>query len=211
MDAARAAEGGADKGVAAWKDVVAKHPKELAARREYARVLKAAGAWQPLVDAAKDEEAKVATTPHDKAAALRDVAFGYSKLGNENQVITALAAALHLAPDDEAYDQLAAIYENKKRWPDLVKLLGEKRRPRRRQRRARSRSTCRSPTCTSSGSPTRPRRSRRSRRCSSSTPTTTRPAIEHLLAVYEKRRDWEKLIKLKEARSRARPRRARRS
>ena len=26
----------------------------------------------------------------------------------------------------DAYDKLAALYENKKRWPDLVKVLGEK-------------------------------------------------------------------------------------
>jgi hypothetical protein len=65
--------------------------------------LAAAGSWQALVDAAKDEESKVATTAEDKAVALRDVALGYTKLGNENQVIAALAASLAQAPDAAAY------------------------------------------------------------------------------------------------------------
>ena len=57
----------------------------------------------------------------------------------------------------------------------------------------RSRCTCASPTCSWRSSRTRPRRSRRSRRSSSSIPTTP-DALAFLKQMYEKRRDWEKLI-----------------
>ncbi len=64
--------------------------------------------------------------------------------------------------------------------------------------RARSPSCSRSRSSTSTGSRTRPRRSRRSRTSSSSI-ANNEQAVNHLLSVYEKRRDWEKLIKLREA------------
>src|SRR5262249_51470480 len=93
------------------------------------RVLRGAGAWAQLVDALKDEEAKAAQTPAEKAQAFRELAEAYGKLNNENQVIASLNASL--AQDSSGsqlalYDQLAGVYENKKRWPDLVKVLGEK-------------------------------------------------------------------------------------
>jgi tetratricopeptide (TPR) repeat protein len=62
LGAAMAAARGADS-VAAWKDVIGKHPGSVAPRRELARVLRAAGTWQPLVDALKDEDAKAAQSP----------------------------------------------------------------------------------------------------------------------------------------------------
>ena len=197
MATARAAESGADHGTAAWKDVVAKHPKELSARRELSRVLQAAGSWQPLVDALKDEESKVATTAHDKAVALRELALGYGKLNNENQVVAALVGALAQEPSDDVYDQLAAIYEHKKRWPDLVKVLTE-----------------RGERATTDADRTRiylqianlylERFSNQAEAIKAfervlEIDPDNQQAATHLLAVYEKRRDWEKLIRLKEA------------
>ncbi|MEZ4399395.1 MAG: tetratricopeptide repeat protein [Kofleriaceae bacterium] len=195
MDAARAAERGADGGVAAWKDVVANHGDALPARRELARVLAAAGQWQALVDAARDED-KVASAPADKAAALRSLAQGYEQLGNENQVMSTLVALVAVAPSDDAYDQLAALYENKKRWPDLVKLLGE-----------------RAEHATDDGSrialhlqianlyldrfSNQAEAIKAFERVLELEPDNAQ-ATTHLLAVYEKRRDWEKLIKLRE-------------
>ncbi|MBK9030356.1 MAG: hypothetical protein IPL61_03295 [Myxococcales bacterium] len=195
MAAARAAERGADKGVAAWKDVVAKHHAELPPRRELARVLIATGAWQPLVDAAKDEE-KVATEPHDKAVALRDLAHGYAKLNNENQVIAALTASLAHEADDGAYDQLAEIYEHKKRWPDLVKMLNE--------RADRAEGPAQIALHLQIANLYLERFSNQAEAIKAfervlELDADNTEAASHLLAVYEKRRDWEKLIKLREA------------
>ena len=147
-------------------------------RRELARVLRAAASWAQLADALKDEEAKAAATPADKAAVFLELADAYGKLNNDNQVMAALNSAVQADPTlGEAYDRLAALYEAKKRWPDLVKVLQEKADRSRSTAPRRSRSISRSRTCTSSGSRTRPRRSRRSRRSSRSIRTTSKRSI----------------------------------
>jgi len=208
MQAAKAAEGGADRGVLAWKEVVAKHPQAREPRRELVRVLRQAQSWAQLADALKDEEAKVAQSGPDKADILLELADAYGKLNNDNQVMTALSSALAQDPSRlEIYDRLGALYEAKKRWPDLVKILLEKadRVP---------------PEAGAAGEPGgQPSKveiylqvanlylERFSNQAEAikafervlELDPHNQPAIEHLLAVYEKRRDWEKLIKLKEA------------
>src|SRR6185503_11310005 len=83
MEVARKAEAGPDKGVAAWKEVVAKNPSQQAPRRELARVLRKNEAWSQLADALRDEEAKAASSPAAKAAVLRELAEVYGRLNNE--------------------------------------------------------------------------------------------------------------------------------
>jgi len=80
MKAARAAESGADKGIPAWKDLIAKHPQEKAPRRELARVLRANGSWAQLADALKDEEAKASASGPEKADVFLELAEVYGKL-----------------------------------------------------------------------------------------------------------------------------------
>jgi golgin subfamily B member 1 len=129
MEAAAAAEGqGADKGIDAWKKAVAKDPAKRAPRRELARVLRKAERWTPLVDALKDEEAKAAKTPEEKVAVLSELVELYrDRIKNEAQVAATLAAMAGHQPDNLALlDQLAAQYENMKRWPDLVATLNKK-------------------------------------------------------------------------------------
>src|SRR5262249_7085179 len=124
---AKAAEGGADKGVAAWKNVIQQNPTAKEPRRELARVLRANQSWAQLADALKDEEAKATPSNADKATVLLELADAYAKLNNDNQMISALNGAVQQDPSRlEIYDRLAALYESKKRWPDLVKVLGEK-------------------------------------------------------------------------------------
>ncbi|NJM90740.1 MAG: hypothetical protein HC863_00125, partial [Myxococcales bacterium] len=107
--------------------VVAKHPSSSDARRELSRVLRASEAWQQLVDALKDEDSKAANGDAAKAVVYRDLAEAYLKLNNENQAISALQQSLTHDPDQlDLYDQLATIFEGRKRWPDLVKTLSEK-------------------------------------------------------------------------------------
>jgi tetratricopeptide (TPR) repeat protein len=203
MAAARSAEGGADRGVLAWKEVVAKHPQSREARRELVRVLRQAQSWAQLADALKDEDAKLATAGADKAQVLLELAEAYGKLNNDNQVMAALSSALAQDPARlEIYDRLCALYEAKKRWPDLVKVLLEK--------------AERVPLETSGGEPGKvaiylqvanlylERFSNQAEAIKAfervlELDPDNQQAVDHLLAVYEKRRDWEKLIKLKEA------------
>ncbi|HEY0194295.1 MAG TPA: hypothetical protein VGC42_24435, partial [Kofleriaceae bacterium] len=199
MAAARSAEGGADRGVLAWKDVVAKHPQAREPRRELVRVLRAAQSWAQLADALKDEEAKAATSGPDKASVLLELADTYAKLNNDNQVMAALSSAMAQDPSGlEVYDRLGGLYEAKKRWPDLVKILLEK--------------AERVPLEGEAGQPGKvdiylqvanlylERFSNQAEAIKAfervlELDPYNQQAIDHLLAVYEKRRDWEKLIK----------------
>ena len=198
MAFARGTEGGADKGVAAWKDVIGKHATAQAPRRELARILRGNAAWAQLADALKDEEAKAASAGAGKADVLLELADAYAKLNNDNQMISALNGAVQQDPTRlEIYDRLGALYEAKKRWPDLVKVLTEK----------------------AEHSATQDEKvaiflqvanlylERFSNQAEAikafekvlELDANNHQAVDHLLAVYEKRRDWEKLIKLKEA------------
>jgi tetratricopeptide (TPR) repeat protein len=202
MAVAKAAESGGDRGIAAWKDAVAKYPQAREPRRELARVLRAAQSWPQLADALRDEEAKAATSGADKAELLLELADTYAKLNNDNQVMTALSSAMAQDPSRlEIYDRLGALYEAKKRWPDLVKVLLEK--------------AERVPLEAEDGQgkvaiylqvanlylerfSNQAEAIKAFERVLELDPNN-KQAIDHLLAVYEKRRDWEKLIKLKEA------------
>jgi tetratricopeptide (TPR) repeat protein len=198
MNAARAAEGGPDRGVAAWKDLIAKHPQEKAPRRELARVLRASSSWAQLADALKDEEAKASPTGPEKAEVLLELAETYGRLNNDNQVIAALTNASQQDPTRlDVYDRLAAVYEGKKRWPDLVKVLTEKAKH----------------TKGNEGKVAillqvaqlyLDRFSNQAEAIKAfenvlELDQHNEQAVAHLLSVYEKRRDWEKLIKLREA------------
>ena len=161
-----------------WKDVVGKFPTERAPRRELARVLRDGAVVGPARRCAEGRRGQGrADAGADKATVFLELAETYGKLNNDNQVIAALNNAIQHDPTrPDAFDQLVALYETKKRWPDLVKVL--RRRPSARSTATRrSRSTSRSRTSTSSGSRTRPRRSRRSRKSSSSIRTTRRRSI----------------------------------
>jgi tetratricopeptide (TPR) repeat protein len=198
MEAARAAEGGADKGVAAWKAVIAKYATDKAPRRELARVLRANGAWAQLADALKDEDAKATPAGPEKASLLLELADAYSKLNNDNQMISALNGAVQQDPTRlEIYDRLAALYETKKRWPDLVKVLSEK------ADRAETQDQkvaiyLQVANLYLERFSNQAEAIKAFERVLELDPNNGQ-AVEHLLAVYEKRRDWEKLIKLKEA------------
>ncbi|MGE3767423.1 MAG: tetratricopeptide repeat protein, partial [Kofleriaceae bacterium] len=197
MKAAKAAEGGADKGVAAWKNVIAQNPTAKEPRREYARVLRTNGSWAQLADALKDEEAKATTASADKAAVFLELAEAYQKLNNDNQMIAALNSAAKEDPDRlEIYDRLAALYETKKRWPDLVKVLSEK--------AERSNPDEKIAIYLQVANLYLERFSNQAEAIKAfekvlELDPANQQATDHLLAVYEKRRDWEKLIKLKEA------------
>jgi golgin subfamily B member 1 len=198
MEAAKAAERGPDRGVAAWKEIVSKHPNASAPRRELARVLRGAESWQQLVEALKDEDAKAAPSPADKAVIFRDLAEAYGRLNNENQVISALQQSLaHDGSQLELYDQLAGIFENKKRWPDLVKILTEKA-DRTAAASAKSAIYLQIANLYLERFSNQAEAIKAFERVLETDPSDV-VASTQLSALYEKRRDWEKLIGLKQA------------
>ncbi len=128
MEQARAAEAdGPDKAVEAWRGVIARDPRKSAPWRELARVLRQGEKWRPLADVLKEEEQAVQRRAA-KVEALRELADLYrEQLRNEQQVMTTLARIVEVDPKRlEVYDELAANYESKKRWPDLVATLTRK-------------------------------------------------------------------------------------
>src|SRR6185503_17640957 len=191
MKQARATEGGADKGVLAWKDLVAKNPNEKAVRRELARVLKTNASWAQLVDALKDEESKASPSSHEKASVFLELAEAYGKLNNDNQVIAALSSALQQDPQRlEIYDRLGGLYESKKRWPDLVKVLSEKA-ERTDTREGKVAIYLQVANLYLERFSNQAEAIKAFERVLDLDPHN-QTAIDHLLAVYEKRRDWEK-------------------
>src|SRR6185503_17349023 len=206
MSVARASEAGGDRGVHTWKEVISRHPKAREPRRELARVLRNAQSWAQLADALKDEEAKTADAGVDKANVLLELAEVYGKLNNDNQVMTALSSALQQDPSRlEIYDRLCALYEAKKRWPDLVKVLLEKaeRVPLEdgedaEQGQGKIAIYLQVANLYLERFSNQAEAIKAFERVLELDPDN-KQAIDDLLAVYEKRRDWEKLIKLKEA------------
>src|SRR5262249_40733020 len=122
----------------------------------------------------------------------------YAKLNNDNQVISSLTQAINHDPGrTDAFDRLAALYEAKKRWPDLVKVLNEK-------ADRTLESTGKVAIYLQVANLYLERFSNQAEAIKAfekvlELDPNNLQAAEHLLAVYEKRRDWEKLIKLKEA------------
>jgi len=129
VDAARAAEaGGPDKAIDAWKKAVASDPSKRGPRRELVRLLRKVERWNPLIDALRDEEAKACKTPEEKAAVLLEMAEIYKdRLRMDVQVANTLNQVLVHQPGNLlVIDQLAAQYETMKKWQDLVGVLGKK-------------------------------------------------------------------------------------
>jgi len=111
-------------------------------------------------------------------------------------VIAALAASLAQEPAGEVYDQLAAIYEGKKRWPDLVKVLTD-RAERLAQGGDKAGVYLQIANLYLERFSNQAEAIKAFERVLDLDPQNQQ-AIDHLLQVYEKRRDWEKLIKLRE-------------
>src|SRR5215470_17437167 len=197
MDAARTAEsGGPDRAIDAWKKAVNADPSKRAPRRDLARVLRKAERWNALVEALKDEEAKAARTPDEKVAVLWELVDIYrDRLRLDVMVAGTLAAILAQQPENLAVlDQLAAQYEQMKRWPDLVSTLAKKA----------QRLTVREEKIALHLRVANLYLEKFSNQAEAIKAFEAALEIDpdnleaagHLKAVYEKRRDWEKLIAL---------------
>ena len=118
-----------DKGVDAWKKVVASAPAAWAPRRELARVYKKAERWNAFIEVMKDAVDKVSwASPEDKVPLLNEMIEIYrDRLKLDVMVVNAFNQILNIQPNNaDAADALAAQYEQMKRWPDLISLLRKK-------------------------------------------------------------------------------------
>ncbi|HVV52461.1 MAG TPA: tetratricopeptide repeat protein, partial [Polyangia bacterium] len=118
-----------EKGIDAWKKLVASNQSEWAPRRELARVYKKAERWNAFIETMKEavDKAKWAS-PEDKIPVLREMIEVYrDRLKLDVMVVNAFNQILTIQPNNfEAADELAAQYETMKRWPDLISLLRKK-------------------------------------------------------------------------------------
>jgi tetratricopeptide (TPR) repeat protein len=199
MEEARAAEAeGPDRAADAWRSVIARDPSKRAPWRELARVLRAGEKWRPLSDALKDEEQQAAHSKAAKVEVLRELAEVYrDQLRNEQQAVSTLTRIVEVDPGClDVYDELAAFYDSKKRWPDLVATLSKKAEnlPDPAEQVALYLQIANLYIERFSNQAEAIKAFERVLELDSGNDA----AINHLLDVYEKRRDWEKLIGLRE-------------
>jgi tetratricopeptide (TPR) repeat protein len=118
-----------DKGIDAWKKVVAAAPSAWAPRRELARVYKKAERWNAFIEVMKEAVDKANwSNPEDKIPVLFEMIEVYrDRLKLDVMVVNAFNQILNIQPTNfAAADALAAQYETMKRWPDLISLLRKK-------------------------------------------------------------------------------------
>ena len=118
-----------EKGIDAWKKVVTAAPTTWAPRRELARVYKKAERWNAFIEVMKDAVDKASwAKPEDKVPLLMEMIEIYrDRLKLDVMVVNAFNQILNIQPGNvEAADALAAQYEQMKRWPDLISLLRKK-------------------------------------------------------------------------------------
>jgi len=118
-----------DKGIAEWKKLVTSAPGEWAPRKALADLLKRAERWNAFVEVMKEgvEKAKWAS-PEDKIPVLREMIEVYrDRLKLDVMVVNTYNQILTIQPTNaSAADELAAQFEAMKRWPDLIALLRKK-------------------------------------------------------------------------------------
>jgi tetratricopeptide (TPR) repeat protein len=118
-----------EKGIEAWKKLVSAAPSAWAPRRELARVYKKAERWNAFIEVMKEGVEKASwPDPEDKIPVLREMIEIYrEKLKLDVMVVNAFNQILTIQPTNfDAVDELAAQYETMKRWPDLIALLRKK-------------------------------------------------------------------------------------
>jgi tetratricopeptide (TPR) repeat protein len=118
-----------EKGIAEWKKLVAAAPSAWAPRRELARVLKGAERWNAFIETMKEAVDKANwAKPEDKIPVLQEMIEVYrDRLKLDVMVVNAFNQILNIQPTNfAAADALAAQYDAMKRWPDLISLLRKK-------------------------------------------------------------------------------------
>jgi tetratricopeptide (TPR) repeat protein len=115
-----------EKGIDAWKKLVAAAPTVWGPRRELARVYRKAERWNAFVEVMKEATEKAAwQSPEEKVPIYWQMIEVYrERLKLDVMVVNTFNLILNIQPNNfEAADALAAQYEQMKRWPDLISLL----------------------------------------------------------------------------------------
>ncbi|HVR02340.1 MAG TPA: hypothetical protein VMT47_09430, partial [Polyangia bacterium] len=118
-----------EKGIDAWKKIVAAAPASWAPKRELARVYKKAERWNAFIEVMKDAVDKANwASPEEKIPLLFEMIEVYrDRLKLDVMVVNAFNQILNIQPtNQQAGEALAAQYEAMKRWPDLISLLRRK-------------------------------------------------------------------------------------
>ncbi len=190
-----AEKSGPDKAIEAYRKIVQANPKLLTPRRELVRVLVGAERWNAAVDALKEAE-KTASSTGDKARFLRQLVEVYRRVNNDAMVAGTLSQLADIKANDlGVLDELGAQYESMKRWPDLVKTL---------QRKASMVDHAGKVAVNLRIAELYIERFSNQAEAIKSFEAVlaldpdNEKAIAHLRDVYQKRRDWEKLIQLRE-------------
>jgi len=124
-----AAKQSIDKGISAWKEIVAAAPKAWTPRKTLAELYKKAERWNNFIETMKEAVEKTSwPSPEDKVPVLEEMIEVYrDRLKLDVMVVNAYNQILTIQPNNfDAADKLAAQYEGMKRWPDLIALLRKK-------------------------------------------------------------------------------------
>ncbi len=118
-----------EKGIDAWKKIVAAAPAAWEPRRELARVYRRAERWKACVEILKEAVEKASwSSPEAKVPVLLDMVDLYrDRLKLDVMVVETYNRVLALQPNNtEVMDALAAQYEVIPRWPELIAILRKK-------------------------------------------------------------------------------------
>jgi tetratricopeptide (TPR) repeat protein len=129
MDAAEKLESSSpDKAIDAWKKAIASDVGKHAPRRGLIKLLRKLERWNPCIDALREEEAKACRSPDERADVLLEMAEIYrDRLRMDVQVANCLSQVLTHQPQNlQVIDQLITQYEAMKKWQDLVVTLNKK-------------------------------------------------------------------------------------
>lgn len=118
---------GAEKGVEAWRKVALRQRKLRTPKRHLARLYRELERWTQLADVLRDEKELIDDPLEKKGMLLEMVEIYRDHLGQDTNVINTLNELHKLDPDDIAIlDEMAAQYEKLSRWTDLISVLKKK-------------------------------------------------------------------------------------
>jgi tetratricopeptide (TPR) repeat protein len=118
-----------DRAIDAWKRLVATAPTAWAPRRELARVYKQAERWKACVETLKEGVEKAHfSSQSEKIPVLFEMVEVYrDRLKLDVMVVNAFNQILTIQPDNlQAVDALSSQYEGMGRWPELIAILRKK-------------------------------------------------------------------------------------
>jgi tetratricopeptide (TPR) repeat protein len=125
---ARAAEAESrERGIDAWRKLGQRQRKLRTPRRALARLYAEAERWNPLADVLK-EEVELVDDPAEKTVLLRQMVGIYrERLNLDAMVVKSLDQILKLDPGNvDVMEEMVAQYEKMNRWTDLIATLKQK-------------------------------------------------------------------------------------